>query len=234
MNTRKNSFSSFLTAALALAFVFALGLSQSAAAQGRLDVRAAGVETEVKGLAQFAEQLAQFVGQSEQLQKRGSATEADLTKLQELGRRVKDGSSNLRRFLQALISKLKASNRWNDQFDAEFVASISNSAVKSFIQRNGGARKLLSADINPAIDSIGADADAIVDEVRNHRAAISSDAVFIKAAFSSPAGLGKGFKCGLLAVGIAAAELAGAKLTAGNLDAVFDRKCGGGAGAATQ
>jgi hypothetical protein len=235
MENRIFNHRSVLTAVFSAAFVFALVAAAALAvpAQRRFDAKTAGTETELKGVAQFAQNLIQFADLANQIEKRGSVSDGEITKLQDSGRRIKDGTSTFRGNLQGLISKLKSGNRWNDEFDTEFLDSITNPRVKAFIKRLGGARKALT-EAEAAINTLSRDVDATINETKALRSInAGQDVFFMNASFSSGGGKVR-LKCVLLGVGVAAAEVARLKLTAENLDNLFDsNKCGSAGGAPT-
>jgi hypothetical protein len=231
---KNNSIRSIFTALFSAAFVivFCLSTVQNAEAQRRFDPKATGTESELRNVANFTQELLTFQKQAEDIDK-GGATEADLKKFQDRGKRIKDGTSNTRGSLQSFISKIKSANRWNDEFDAEFLDSISNAKVKAFIKRIGGARKALT-EAEAAFGSLAQDVDAALNDAKKMRAAnAGGEFFFVNASFAGGARKVR-LKCVLLGVGVAAAEIGRLKLTAENLDNLFDsNKCGGGGAAAT-
>ncbi len=209
-----------------LIFALCLLSAQNIFAQGKFDVRDAGVENEVKGAAKFSELLRRFMTLYLKIESKNSASDVEMKELVSLGQNIKDGTSNFRSNLQGLVAKLKNGNRWNEKFDDEFANSIVSPRTKALFQ-NSGARKILGTEINPAIDSAGTEIDAMLNEIKGLRATNENRGVFFAtASYTKSAAKGK-FGCVMLGVGVAIAELAGAKLTAGNLDKIFDRKCGG-------
>ena len=225
----KNLISKLLTV-----FVSAVCLmtAQNTFAQGKFDARNAGVEPEIKEAAKFSDLLLRFMTVYVQYDGKRIVSEEEIKELVQLGQSVKDGTSNFRSNLQGLVTKLKNGNRWNEQLDKEFTDSIVSPRAKELFQ-NSGARKIFGTEINPAINSLGTDIDAMINDLKSRRAASVSQGIsFEKAATSRSAAKGR-LKCIVLGVGIAVAEVAGAKLTAGNLDKIFDKSCGGGGAAAT-
>lgn len=219
-----------------LFMIFAL--AAAANAQRRFDPKATGTEAELRNVAQFAQELVDFIKQARHIEQDNASSEAELKKLQDVGRRVKDASGNFRSNLQGLISKLKSNNRWNDEFDAEFLDSIVSPRLKGFIGRLGGARKALT-EAEAAINSVSQDVDATINEARSPRASnLVNEVFFTHASFAPRSGVGGGkvrVKCVLLGVGIAAAEIGKMKLTAENLDNLFDsNKCGNAAASPTE
>ena len=235
MNTKLN-YRPLLTAFFSAAFVFIVGLSavQNADAQRKFDPKATGTETELRNVANFTQELVNFLKLADLVDQNSAVSEDDHKKLRDTGKRVKDGTSNARTNLQGFISKLKAANRWNDDFDAEFLDAIVSPRIKAFIQKAGGARKALTA-AEAALNAVGQQVDAAINDAKKPRAEnIVTDVFFMNASFSSNPNYvfsARKFRvgCFLLGVGIAAAEIARAKLTAENLDNVFDSKCGGSA-----
>lgn len=231
MKNQKGSYRSLFTVLFSAALVFAL--AGIADAQRRFDPRAAGTEAELKGIAQFAQDLVNFVKQAEALEQNSNVTEAEHKKLQDFGRRIKSGSGSTRGNLQGLISKLKNSNRWNDEFDTEFLNSITSPRLKAFFTRIGGARKALT-DCEAAISSLSQDVDTTISDAKKRAANDSGNELFFMNASFAANRAGKvRLKCVLLGVGVAAAEITRLKLTAENLDNLFDSNKCGGAGAPT-
>lgn len=235
---RKFNYRPILTALISGAFIFVLGLAavQNAEAQRRFDPKATGTETELRNVAGFTQELLNFVKQAQFIEQENNAPEAEHKKLQDIGRRIKDGTSNTRGSLQSFISKLKSNNRWNEDFDADFVNSITSPRVKAFIQRIGGARKALT-EAETALNSLSQDVDATINEAKKARAEhFSGDEAFFMNASFAPANSATRkvrLKCVLLGVGVAAAEIGRLKLTAENLDNLFDSNKCGTAGAPT-
>lgn len=232
MRNRRIKTSSLLTLLLSTTFVIALCVSNTAA-QRRFDFKAAGVENEATGIDQFTDALISFALKNAEISKKStSLTDRVRLKreLQDAGNRVKGSAGNARRLLQALISKLKQGSKWNDDFDKDFLDGIVSPRIKSLIQRNGGARKALS-DADAVFNSLNAEIDEAVREANDNQALNESGEVsFTKVSFAFYRKNG----CVLLGIGIALAEsrLLKMKLTAQNLDNIFDSKgCGGGGGA---
>jgi|GEM_PF-2605940 len=233
MRNRKTS--SLLTVLFSTAFVIALCVSNTAAQQ-RFDFKAAGVENEATGIEQFTDALVSFYLKDVETKKSKSLPDRVRLRreLQDASSKVKGNSGNARRLFQELISKLKNGNRWNDDFDKDFLAGIVSPRIKSLIQRLGGARKALDL-AEAAFNSLNADIDQTVKEANDDNALNQAgevsftNASFTPAAFSRKRGDG----CILLGIGIALAEsrLLKMKLTAQNLDNIFDSKgCGGSGG----
>ncbi len=209
-----------------------LAVAANAEAQRQFDAKATGTETELRNVALVTQDLFSFVKQAQTVEQNPSATAADKKKLADLGRKVKDGTSNFSGGLRGFTQKIKGANRWNAEFDAEFLDSISNPKIKAFIQRLGGARRAL-AEAESAINSLGQDVDATVNDSRSAHNS-NGNVFFTNASFSfdsasAPSARKVRIRCVLLGVGIAAAEVVRLKITAENLDGIFDsNKCGGG------
>jgi hypothetical protein len=231
MNYQKFNCRSFLNGLFSIIFVCALCLlsSPNAAAQRYLsEIKSGG---EVKGISQFANDLSAFLELAEGIEQ--DATPVKLARLEAAGKKVKDGSSGFRRSLEALIAKIKKDNRWDAALDDEILGSLGNRKIKRFFQAQGG-RKVLSEAIN-LIGSINADVDAIISNAKNPQAVNLSgdDGIFMKTSFAASASAKKSrFKCFLLGAAIFGAEIVKADRTAENLDGIFDKNCGAGAGAA--
>ena len=211
---------------LPVALCALLLLAANGAAQRRFDAKAAGAENELRNLAQFTQELLNFIKQAQAVEANPDAPEAERRRLADLARRVKDGTGNTRANLQGFIGKLKNANRWTDEFDAEFLDSITSPRVKALIRRAGGARKALS-EAEAALNSLAQDVDATVGDTK--RASLDADEVFFTRASFGGARFGAKVrvKCVLLGIGVAAAEITRLKLTAENLDNLFDsNKCG--------
>lgn len=232
MKNRKIKTSSLLTALLSTVFVIALCVSNTDA-QRRFDFKAAGVENEAAGIDQFTDALISFSLKNSEISKKNTSLADRLRlkkELEDAGNKVKASAGNARRLLQALISKLKSGNRWNDDFDKDFLDGIVSPRIKSLVQRNGGARKALG-DAEALFSSLNAEIDAAVREANDNQALNETgDVLFTNASFAY-----RKNGCVLLGIGIALAEsrLLKMKLTAQNLDNIFDNKgCGGSGGAA--
>lgn len=236
MRNRKIKTSSLLTVLFSTAFVIALCVSDTAA-QRRFDLKAAGVDNEAAGIEQFTDALISFALKDAELSKKSTSLTDRVRlrrELQDAGSKVKGSAGNARRLLQALISKLKSGNRWNDELDTDFLNSIISPRIKSLIQRNGGARKVL-ADADAIFNSLNADIDATLREANENQALNETgEFTFMNTSFAF---YGKrGDRCILLGIGIALAEsrVLKMKLTAQNLDNIFDSKgCGGGGAGST-
>ncbi len=222
----------FATAFSAALFGFAmLFAATDADAQRRFDPKTTGTETELRNVALVTQDLLNFVKQAESVEQNPSASAADRKKLQDFGRKVKDGASNFSGSLRGFTQKLKNANRWNDEFDAEFLDSITNAKIKSFIQKLGGARRAFT-EAEAAISSLGQDVDTTINDSRR-ASNFGGEVFFTNASVSTNYAFTSArkvrIKCILLGVGVAAAEAARLKLTAENLDNLFDsNKCGGG------
>lgn len=232
MRNRKIKTSSILTALLSTAFVIALCVSNTTA-QRRFDFKAAGVENEAAGIDQFTDALITFSLKNSEISKKSTSLTDRVRlrrELEDAGNKVKANAGNARRLLQALISKLKTGNRWNDDFDKDFLDGIVSPRIKGLVQRNGGARKALS-DAEALFGSLNAEIDAAVRDANDNQSLNETGEVFfVNASFAY-----RKNGCVLLGIGIALAEsrLLKMKLTAQNLDNIFDNKgCGGGGGAA--
>lgn len=227
MNYKRMNVTTFLATVFSVA-IFGMAMLTAvtdANAQRRFDPKATGTENELRNVGQITQDLLNFIKQAEVAEQNPSP--AEHKKLQDLGRRIKDGTSNFRGSLQGFTSKIKRANRWNADFDTEFADSISNPKIRAFIQTLGGARKALT-DAEAAIGSLGQDVDATVNDAKMG-INLGDNGFFKKASFASGSAGKVRLKCVLLGVGVAAAEIARLKLTAGNLDNLFDNnKCGGG------
>lgn len=228
MRNQKIKTSSLLTVLLSIVFV-ALCVSNTTA-QRRFDFKAAGVETEAAGIEQFTDALIAFSLKDVENRKSKLTDRVKLRReLQDNGSRVKGSSSNARRLLQELIAKLKNGNKWNDDFDKSFLDGIVSPRIKSLIQRNGGARKVL-ADADGLFNSLNTEIDDSIREANSQALNETGGVILMNASFAK-----RGDRCLLLGIGIALAEsrLLKMKLTAENLDNIFDSKgCGGGGGSA--
>ena len=227
MNNKKSKIRLSLAAFVTTAFVFAFSLcaAQNADAQRRFEPKSVEADTEVRNFAQFTQELVNFIKQAEALEGNANAPETERRKLQELGRRVNDGASSARSSLQNLIAKIKKANRWNDEFDTEFLDSISNARVKALIRRVGGARKAL-ADAEAVFNTLRQDVDATVNDSKK-AGLVNDEDVFMNVSLAPRPGGKVRVKCVLLGVGVAVAEVGRLKLTAENLDNLFDsNKCG--------
>ena len=196
-------------------------------AQRRFDPKATGTENELRNVALATQDLLNFVKQAQYIEQDANAPAPEKRKLIDLGRRVKDGTSNLRGGLQGFSTKLKNANKWNADFDAEFLDSITSPRIKSFIQRLGGARAAIT-QAESALASLGQDVDGTLTD---SRVAFNQGGqpFFMNASFAPAAAEKIRIKCVLLGVGVAGAEIVRLKLTAENLDNLFDsNKCGGG------
>jgi hypothetical protein len=210
----RNFFIALMMFALALAPFLTMPPQTNA---GGIDLKALNAESEAKSIAQYVEGLTAFFNQAETLSGKRLIPRADVTKFENEGRRIKSDASNFRSKLQALIAKLKAANRWNEQLDADIAAALGNRKVKGLLARGGGARKLLETALNE-IGSLDTDIDSVIGRVK----ANSASSAHARAKFR--------VKCAALFAGVAVAELLKMKLTAENIDAVFDKNCGPGGG----
>ena len=231
MNNQKSKIRVTLAAFVTTAFVIVCSLcaASEADAQRRFEAKSVEADAEVRNFAQFAQELVNFIKQAEAVESNANAPEAERRKLQDLGRRITDGTSNARSNLQSLIAKIKKANRWTDEFDAEFLDSISNARVKALIRRVGGARKALT-EAEAALNTLRQDVDATINESKKAALFDDDEDVFVNASFGGRRAGKIRVKCVLLGVGVAVAEVGRLKLTAENLDNLFDsNKCGGAA-----
>ncbi len=222
-------FATFMT--IALAFVIGMGSAQEASAQRYLSE--AKDSSDVKGIGQFAENLSQFLTLAEKAEGETSANPLLLRQLEVAGKKVKDGTSNLRTNLKGLVGLFKTRNQWNDDLDSQFTQLLGSRKVKGFFQNNG-ARKILT-DADAAINVVNTNINEIIANVSKLKGASSlGNSIFSQSAFAPSASARKvRFKCVLLGVAIFGAELLKAPKTAENLDGYFDKSCGAGANTAT-
>ncbi len=211
---------SYYRVSLSLLFVLAL-LSVSSYAQGKkLDLTALGVNNESKAVADFGDSLAVFAKRSDVLLKKERLTRAEITTLEADGKKITDGTSNLQSNLQRLIAKLKQSNNWNDQFDADFLASVKSANARAAINQAGGARKLLEgalADIVSPRDVVNTNINEAKAKLVAGNRRVKDEQVFTAhAAYRF-----KKFKCFLIGAGLAISEAAGLDRTACRLDEAF-------------
>lgn len=225
---------SVLTTMFSIAFAFILCFSsvQEASAQRYLtEIRSS---SEVTNLAQFADNLAEFLEIAEKIEQEGAAVRPpQLARLEAAGKRVKDGTGNFRSNLKNLVTNFKNKNQWNDELDSQINESLGSRKIKGFFQKNGG-RKILT-DADGAIAGLNAQIDAIIANAKKGRTSIGSgESVFVKTAFASSVSSRKfRLKCVVLGVAIFVAEVKKAPKTAENLDGIFDKSCGAGASTAT-
>jgi len=214
---------------IVVAFVFGFVSAQNTNAQRYLtEIKSS---SEAKGIAQFANDLSDFLTQANLVETQNNP--ANIKKLEMLGKKVKDGTSNLRSNLKGLVTLLKNQNRWDNNLDTEINDLFGNRKIKGFFQRNGG-RKILT-DAEGAINALNADVDTIINNAKKATAsAFNSDGIFMQTSFASK-NSGRKFKlkCAVLGVAIFGAELIKADRTAENLDGIFDKSCGAGATTAT-
>ena len=222
-------FATFMT--IAFAFVISILSTQEASAQRYLtEIRDSN---DVKGIAQFADNLAKFLESAQKVEEGGRFDAITIKITEAAGEKVKNSASGFRTNLKALVANFKNKNQWNEELDNQFNEFLGSRKIKGFFQRNGG-RKILT-DADAAINSIAADVDAIIANLKKLRAAnASQNSIFMQTAFAPTASARKvRFKCVALGVAIFGAELLKAKKTAENLDGFFDQSCGAGANTAT-
>lgn len=222
-------FATFMT--IALAFIIGLVSTQKASAQRYLtEIKDSG---DVRGIGQFADNLAEFLTLAEYIEQDNLNRQKSLAQLEAAGKKVKDGTSNFRSNLKALVANFKSKNQWNEDLDNQFLELLGSRKIKGFFQRNTG-RKILT-DADTAINSIAADVDKIISNLKNLRASnTNNSSAFMQTAFAPNASARKvTFKCVALGAAIFGAELLKAKKTAENLDGFFDKSCGAGATTAT-
>lgn len=233
MKNQNKNYRSIITALFSIAFVMVLGLSTVREASAQRYLTEIKTTTEIKGISQFATDVSDFLKLAEFIEQENNVSPAQLKRLEAAGKKVKDGAGNLRTNLKALIANLKKSERWNDELDKQINEILGNRKAKGFFQRNGG-RNLLNAG-ETAINSVAADVDAIINDARKLQSVnLEIGGVLLKTSFMPAASAKKGrLKCALLGLAIFGAEVAGAKITAENLDGHFDKGCGAGANATT-
>ncbi len=225
---------SVLTTMFSSAFAFILCFSsvQEASAQRYLtEIRNS---SEVNSIAQFADNLAEFLELAEKIEEGGGAVRpAEIAKLEAAGKRVKDGTNNFKSNLKNLVTNFKNKNQWNDELDSQINESLGSRKIKGFFQKNGG-RKILT-DADGAIAGLNAQIDAIIANAKKERgSSFFGESLFVKTAFTSNAsGRKLRLKCVVLGVAIFIAEVKKAPKTAENLDGIFDKSCGAGASTTT-
>ena len=223
------TFATFLT--IALAFVISIVSTQEASAQRYLsEVRDSN---DIKGIAQFADNLSQFLTLAEKIEGQRNPDPALLRQLEAAGKKVKDGTGNLRTNLKGLVSLFKTKNQWDNDLDSQFTQLLGSRKIKGFFQNNG-ARKILT-DADAAINAVNTDVDTIIANVSKLRgASFLGNSIFTQTAFAPTVSARKfRLKCAILGVAIFGAELLKAPKTAENLDGYFDKSCGAGANTAT-
>jgi hypothetical protein len=127
-----------LTALVALAILVAQNFTFTArAAAPDIDL-----SNEQRSLSGLLGDLTRLDDLASTLKARGRLTAQDKTRLTSEGenvkRRIVDGTSNIR----SAINKLKAAGLWQN-LDALVAAKIKSAKLRSFIEQEGGARKLL-------------------------------------------------------------------------------------------
>jgi len=132
-----------ITALVAMAILIAQSLTFTARAAAP-DV---DLSNEQRSLSGFLSDLTQLDDLASTLKARGRLTATDKTRLTSEGenvkRRIADGISNIR----SAINKLKAAGLWQT-LDATVAAKIKSAKLRSFIEQEGGARKLLESAID--------------------------------------------------------------------------------------
>ena len=230
MNNQLNKlFATFMT----IAFAFVIGLSSTQEVSAQRYLTEAKPSNEVKGIAQFAENLSQFLEVAEKAEAGGRVNEITIKITEAAGKKVKDSTSSFRSNLKGLVALFKSKDQWNDALDSQFLELFASRKIKGFYQKNG-ARKILT-DADAAINSINAEIDAIIANLKNKQASnFTNDSIFTRTAFAPNASARKfKLKCVVLGVAIFGAELVKAPKTAENLDGFFDKSCGAGASTAT-
>lgn len=229
----KNQLNNLFTAFMTIAFAFVIGLSSTQETSAQRYLSEIKDSNDVKGIAQFADNLANFLELAEKAEAGGKIDSITIKITEAAGKKIKDGTSNFRSNLKALVANLKSKNQWNEDLDNQFLELLGSRKIKGFFQRNTG-RKILT-DADTGINSIAADVDAIIANLKNKQASnSSSDSIFTRTAFAPTASARKlKFKCVVLGAAIFGAELVKAPKTAENLDGFFDKSCGAGANTAT-
>ena len=235
----QSTFRSLLAGALLLA------LTASALAQpDKLNLDALNIGNEARTLNTANENITSFFADAAKLKKKESVSPSEFAALEHSADVAKRNADQIIAILIGIVRNLKAADHWNQQFDDQFVASVSRASVRSGLQQAGGARRLLEAAANET-NNFAADIDQELESVRakvatskkeglllatsrktdaNHA---SSSVVVSNAAIAGHAPLSIGIKCKLLLVGLAIAEVAGADRTACRLDELYGEKgCG--------
>lgn len=175
----------------------------------RLDLKALGINNEAQRITSLLDVQAKFFKKALDLNDRGGVSLDEKTQLQTEAVQRKADLSTLRRELESLINKLKQANRWNETFDAQFLASLKNSNARSVLTQAGGARKLFQAALNE-LDLLRVDIDDEVQQVgtkKLHQVKTSDRRNRVFAAHARPA-MGKA-GCNLILAGVFAAILTG-------------------------
>ena len=100
-------FTTFMTITLAL-IVGAVSVQQASAQRYLSELRDTN---DVKGIAQFADNLANFLEIAEKIEDANRLNPVLIKQLEDAGKKVKDGASNFRSNLKGLVTLLKNKNQ---------------------------------------------------------------------------------------------------------------------------
>lgn len=227
-NLLNRLFTTFLTITMTILIGF-ISAQETFAQRYLTEIRPSN---EIKGIVQFADNLSEFLELAEKAES-GARTDLVYIKMGDAAKKVKEGTSNFRSNLKGLVTIFKNKDQWNDALDSQFNELLANRKSKGFFQRNG-ARKVLT-DADAAINSIAAEVDAIVANLKAQRVStVTNNSIFMRTAFAPNTSARKfKLKCVVLGIAIFGAELTKATKTAENLDGFFDKSCGAGASTAT-
>lgn len=130
------------------------------------------ITTEARELASFGETLLPYIEQENVLSKKSRLTAAEVTALRSKGDALKQRIPAVQQNLRSFIAKLKAANRW-DTLDAKLISLISDSGLRSSVQQEGGARKIIE-DLANNIGTLAPELDADVQRLSRKIQAQSS------------------------------------------------------------
>ncbi len=145
---------------LSVAF-FSFGpLLPAANAQG-IDLKELKAQKEAESIKTFTDSLALFynlVSGATAKSLNGSGGKIAGAGLKERAEKVRNEIPAYISNLEGLINKLKAANRFNDQFDKDVATLLGSNKVKGLVTKIGGARKLLGNGLNSsALNSLKKD-----------------------------------------------------------------------------
>lgn len=145
-----------LALSLAMSFAALLPLSRASHAQGRLDLSHLKVASEAQSIPQILDGTSIFFKKAAALGKKDNVTAAEANEVAADGTNKKGDLVALRRDFESFITKLKQSDHWNAEFDAQFLAALRSTNAKNGVQQIGGARRLLEAVVGVAPDGANA------------------------------------------------------------------------------
>jgi hypothetical protein len=171
------------------------------------------LSSEERELARFSDDLFTFNQQVLSLSKKSRLTNSELASARSSGNGLKQRISSAQQNFRSIIAKLKAANQW-DTLDAQLAALITDSGIRSILQAEGGAKKILD-DLANHLTSLSQEIDGSVQSLSGR---VQSQSSFseselpsraVRVAYQPTAVFGKSLGCRLAIAGVTIKTLVG-------------------------